>query len=383
VKFRHLRCAMVWVAGYSILGAGDLRGQIQGDLRLEETLRVDGYTMDLVSIAHAVEGPAGSVVVSQGKKATIRQFLPSGLSGWTVGGPGDGPAEFRSLSKMGRLLDTIWVVDSRAGRISFFDSSGRLVRDTRLPLSARPRPELAATKPSFGFVGPIAAYKDGSFLAALALRMPPAEGNQMDYAHIDGEGIILHMVATSTSTRGFFVKTSGGSAGGMLPFQHRTFVSVSAGGTYLAVVTPQMVGEQGAIAVNVLSVTGDTLFARSVPMSAVKIPPDSLEQATRRGSLSFSPSLRDEYFEQAEKRSLGVFPFVEGAVVTDEGRVWLRLRREGGGRPHLLLDASGDTLGTIKLPTTVRVIGAFGDSLIGADVDEFGVESLVLYVISH
>jgi hypothetical protein len=382
VKSRHLRFTLAWVAGYSILTSGHLCGQSQGDLRVEETLRVDGYAMDLVSIAHAVEGPAGSVVVSQGMKATIRQFLPGGQSGWTVGGPGDGPAEFRSLSKIGRLLDTIWVVDSRAGRISFFDSLGRLVRDARLPLSARPPRELAATEPSFGFVGPIAAYSDGSFLAVLALRMPAAEGNQMYYAHLDGEGTILHMVATSTSTRGFFVKTNGGSAGGMLPFQHRTFVSISAGGSYLAVVTPQIVGERGSIAVHVLSATGDTLFARSVPASAVKIPSDSLEQATHRGSLSFPPNLRDDYFEQAKKKSLGVFPFVEGAVVTDDGRVWLRLRAEGGGRPHLLLDASGETLGKIELPTTVRVIGAFGDSLIGADVDEFGVESLVLYVIS-
>jgi hypothetical protein len=356
-------------------------GQAVRELALQETLRVDGNAMGLVSVLHAVEGPDGSVVVSQPMDATIRQFLKDGTAGWTAGGAGDGPGEFRSISKMGRLGDAIWVVDSRSGRISFFDSSGQLLRDERLPQSAGFGAASAASEVSYGFVGPMASYDDGSFLAVLALRMPPATTNLTEYARVDDGGTIVNMVAASTSARGFFVKTNGGSAGASLPFQHRTFVSASAGGRYLVVATPRTEGDRASIDVDVLLPTGDTLFNQKVRVSSVRIPSDTWKEAVRKRSLRFSPDLRDEYARQAEKNAPRVFPFLEGAVVTDDGRVWLTLRADGETRRLFFLGDDGGLVGRAEVPEQVRVVAAYGDTLIAVEVDEYDVESIVRYEI--
>jgi len=360
----------------------DGSGQSVSALALEETSRVDGYAMDLVSVRHAVQGPDGSVVISQPMDATLRQFLKDGRAGWTAGGAGDGPGEFRTMSTIGRLADAIWVVDGRSGRISFFDSSGQLVRDERLPHFAN------SGDVSYGFVGPLAAYDDGSYLAVLGLRTPKEDPNLTEYdrttyARVDSKGTIVNMVAATASTRGFFVKTGSGASGAVLPFQHRTYASASENGAYLAVATPRMDGDDAWINVEVLLPSGDTLFTSRVAASPERVPPERWKEAVRRGATQFSAALSDEYAKQAEKNAPRVFPFVEGVHVTNEGRVWLSLRATGETRRHLLLGQNGSVAGSAELPAMARAVAAFGDTFVTVEKDEYDVESVVRYEIVH
>lgn len=72
---------------------------------------------------------SGNVVVANAGTSELRFYSPSGEFIRAVGGPGDGPSEFRSLFRMWvREGDTITAQDSRRRRLAHFDSAGAYVR---------------------------------------------------------------------------------------------------------------------------------------------------------------------------------------------------------------------------------------------------------------
>jgi hypothetical protein len=72
---------------------------------------------------------SGNIVVANGGTHELRFFDPTGRHIRTVGGPGEGPAEFGFLSTFWILPgDTMAVVDPRRRRLAYFDSAGTLVR---------------------------------------------------------------------------------------------------------------------------------------------------------------------------------------------------------------------------------------------------------------
>ena len=98
-------------------------------------------------VADARRLPDGGVAVAL--PTEVRLFSGTGAHRVTLGGEGDGPGEFRSIVKLGRLdPDSLVVYDRR--RVAVFDPDGRLARTARVE----------AASPGFdGFV-----VVDGGFL---------------------------------------------------------------------------------------------------------------------------------------------------------------------------------------------------------------------------
>jgi hypothetical protein len=106
-----------------------------------------GWTVDTIPLVEigAQDGPepevfsgvsrvlrlnSGRIVIVDGASNEIRFFDPSGMHVLTAGGTGDGPTEFRAISRMVRRMsgDSVAAYDVRLHRFVVYDSSGTWVR---------------------------------------------------------------------------------------------------------------------------------------------------------------------------------------------------------------------------------------------------------------
>ena len=79
-------------------------------------------------------GPDGRIYTVHRQENLIRIHDPTGRPAGTIGRAGDGPGEFRGVSRMGWVGDTLWVLDTRFYRFSFFDADGTLLREQSIPI---------------------------------------------------------------------------------------------------------------------------------------------------------------------------------------------------------------------------------------------------------
>jgi hypothetical protein len=91
-------------------------------------LRLGGGEEPLYGVVSAFAVPpdvGGSIAVIDGASASLRLFDASGRELRRLGGPGDGPGEFRDLTAAGVLPpDSLWAYDFLAARITVFGPMG-------------------------------------------------------------------------------------------------------------------------------------------------------------------------------------------------------------------------------------------------------------------
>ncbi|MEX0907649.1 MAG: hypothetical protein WD054_04910 [Gemmatimonadota bacterium] len=92
---------------------------------------VDGAEQDLLHrVRHVIRLTGGVIVVADGGTQQIRLFNESGAHLRSIGGQGDGPAEFQSISYMRRLAgDSVLIFDNRHRRITILAADGTHARD--------------------------------------------------------------------------------------------------------------------------------------------------------------------------------------------------------------------------------------------------------------
>jgi len=79
--------------------------------------RIAGVTVDR----------GGRIYVLEGQDRHIRVYDPDGTLLRIIGGPGEGPGEFRSVTRFGFKGDTLWVNDNQLRRITMFDTNGEVL----------------------------------------------------------------------------------------------------------------------------------------------------------------------------------------------------------------------------------------------------------------
>lgn len=96
--------------------------------RVVEFLRLGGEgagdPQEFGQITGVVATSDGTVFVADGMAKEIRAFAPDGVFRWRTGRDGGGPAEFRSLTSLGTLGDTIVTLDPGNGRVGLIGSDG-------------------------------------------------------------------------------------------------------------------------------------------------------------------------------------------------------------------------------------------------------------------
>lgn len=112
-----------------------LRAELRGDPSIERTwvepdvrklvVRSSGEDYTLYNPGPVEIGEDGRIYVLDGGNFTFKAFTPRGRYVATYGeGRGNGPAQFQQLSDLGVWRDSVYVVDVRRRKVSFFGRDG-------------------------------------------------------------------------------------------------------------------------------------------------------------------------------------------------------------------------------------------------------------------
>lgn len=337
---------------------------------LVEETRIDGDTEALVPIAGyrdpdrtlAVH-PDGRIAIGQSQDAEVRVFGPDGTSLLSVGGPG----ELLGISRIGWSGDSLWVIDPRQERMTFFGPAGDVVRTARLPVRATPAPDAPDEVPDFEFVYPASPVADGLLLAELSpyvgQELPQGYFDRVTWGVVDADGVIREEVIRVSS--GDVQVTNQAGEAFVLPFPNRTVDGVSRDGSLLAFARALLDGpEAPSVRVTAVRLSGDTVFDRSYPFEPVAIPDSVVARYTTAGLDLPVPD---------------VFPPLDGVVVGHDGTVWVEMIEIRGERNYTVLGPAGDLLTTLTLSGDARIAAAERERIWVVERDALDVESVVVY----
>jgi hypothetical protein len=145
--------------------------------------------------------------------------------------------------------------------------------------------------------------------------------------------------------------------------------------TILATGADRSAGRYRVVLVNA---SGDTLFNRAFAADLVRIPASEIDEViARRAQKNRPPSALAEMRRLAPAH----YPPFVGAVVGNDGTVWVRLRPEEGRVKYLVLDATGNPIGQVQIPGNVLILNADRQRISAVETNNDGLRSLVDFVV--
>lgn len=319
----------------------------------------------------------GRIVVANAGTSELRFFDSQGRYLKSVGRQGEGPGEFREVSRIQVThLDSLLVWDQSSRRISVFDEEGSFVRSFMTP-SFRDFPTT-----------PVGVFSDGT-IAFRTLTVYP-EGDErtgvtrdpVHYVRVDSRGSILNEIGSFPGNEVY--RPSGESEYVIfsLPLLRTTREAVSG--------MDLIVGTAHTFEVQVYGSEGVSKRLVRWEGSIDPITQEDIEEviAARLGRA------RDEAqrLDWAELLQTAQFPEVlpaYGNVVADvRGNIWVEeyqspdLSRTEEGRVHWsVFSPEGKWYSDIELPTSLFVTEIGENFVLGIRRDELGVERVELYTL--
>lgn len=332
-------------------------------------------------VTEARFGPAGSIVVADLTSRRVIQFSESGELVGILGGPGEGPGEFRAPSRVFFSGDTIVVVEGMLVRAqSFLD--GEVIEVRRGPL----RDLVGASTAGISLPRGRAAWdrlEDGSVLMEVRGWVDAEPGATR-------ESVLLARWRPHESRVDSLLVLRGG------PVQ----VRVNAEGRVIADV-PHLAGRLTGIASNGMVHTNDGLSwglttydqdGEVIRISRVDRPLEALTQQVQSRWRDHMLARFGQQNEAAPSRLRELFdesPFADSigsysSLVADQlGRVWAQeLVGEDWDRvpnAYHVFDRDGRYLGPVSVPEGLRVTDATEDRLAGVHVDAQDVQTVRIY----
>jgi hypothetical protein len=327
--------------------------------------------------------PDGSLVVPQGGRGTpvIRVFAPDGSFSRSLGGPGEGPGEFKALQQAWNRGDTIEAWDGRQSRLTRFlpDGAVETIRLMEGPLGPK-----AALPGTFG--------EGWAFSRVEAA--PPGERDQMGVYRFLRSGEYAGRIGSLQGMLRFEVPDIGSDAA---PLSPKWLMALQKDRVFL--------GESLTPRIAVVDTLGDTL--RVISWTPDPSPP--VEEALGAVIDSAVASVPYEGYKAYLARTpLGVRGFYEaapipeklsvawGMIVDSEGFVWIRpyeplrhaaalggLSRAGRGGTWVVFSPSGDRVGQVAIPDDLEPIQITRDAVVGIRIDELGVQYVRVYALTR
>ncbi|MEX0893682.1 MAG: hypothetical protein WEB88_16065 [Gemmatimonadota bacterium] len=328
--------------------------------------------------------PDGGVAVADSRAREVRLFGAGGNHVATLGGQGEGPGEFRSLSGLAGVAgDTVWAWDAQAQRLTGFLSDGTVVAE--------------ATREG-EFVGRILRLDrlaDGTFVGRSAWRLPGASANrQVDWhvardtvvlRHLDAGLALLDTVVVLPGREYLLAENTAAAAGTFStsraerprPFTRSLYYDVTPGGVVTGVSDAFAWVHRGA----------DGAVRRTVRAPALDRPitPEHVEalKARYRAGPGGDEARVETLFGDFPLPD--TLPAFEALHVDDRGRVWLsrfRLHDEGPTR-WVVFDPAGELLGRAETPWPFEVHHIGQGHVIGVRWDEFDVSYVARYALEE
>lgn len=341
-------------------------------------------------------GPDGALYSLHSQESQVRRWTSDGRPAGTVGREGEGPGEFSRPSTLGFFGDTLWVMDSRLYRVSFFTPNGDFLG------SVSPKWEMGGNsdEPWASPPRPSRPLRDGTFLAVSpAWSEAIARGNltSVPYVRTDAEGEVLSTIWRQpyrTTDVLALLREDGGTFTSQ-PFGDAPLSALSSDGGFLVVDRRAQRGEgPGRFGITKIGVEGDTLFRREFsyepePLreerldSAVKARAEGLHgfMSQRQPDLSLAKVIGDLREATYAPEHL---PPLESLQVATDGTIWLeRFQAADGSREWWILNPDGEPAGQAHTPEGLRVLLIHGDEVWGVETDELDVDYIVRYQLDQ
>lgn len=348
------------------------------------------------TVADLAVGPDGTVYSVHRGDAHVRLWTAEGQPAGVIGGEGQGPGEFTRPGLLGFFGDTLWVMDTYAYRVSYFDPDGTFL--------TRVVPEVAlggAEDAEWSPPRPEAPLRDGTFLAeAPGWSRDIATGDltRAPFVHMDAEGETLSTVwmrEWRTTDVLALLDDEGGGFFGRQPFGDQTLTATMECG--LVVVDRRAWNGEGeaAVRVTLLAVDGDTVWSTPIPYEPTPLLGERVDSAAK--------ALAADLFEFRSRSqpglSLGAFesdmieatyapdwvPPVRSMVTAEDGSIWLERFEPVTGddgsvlREWWVLAPDGAPDATAYTPDGFQLMLVTDDSLWGVETDELDVSYIVRY----
>jgi len=316
----------------------------------------DDGSFTLYRVVGAVLTSDGGLVIGNGGNHEIVRFSRAGDLVWRVGGEGDGPEEFRSMTWLqGAGGDTVTVWDGRGRRASALDADGRFawVRSFTDALAVEGLPPEAVYTPSPMV---LAAHGDGTLVGyAGAIALP--RGRR-----------------------------------GPLPLEAEFRVYPSARGASPTTLGPRTVvswyedpSREGMPIANALGSarmwwgahSGRMAFTSSIRPEIEVVDGDQPTMLIRedRRRMAFSPDSIPAGYDLA----VDSLPAYEDLAVDGLHRIWARTDRDRDPATWRLWDASGLWLADVLLPADARVMDAAPGRLVLRRTNALDVERVEVH----
>jgi hypothetical protein len=358
----------------------------------EQELRigsVDDSLYALTDVRFMEVGPDGTMYTLHPSERVIRIFDASGTLLSVLGGQGDGPGEFQSPGAMGMFADTLWVLDFRGYRFSFFSLAGTYLSSLTVPYASIQDPYTIQPPRAYGILFDGTVYgeppafssmvADGTLTHRLIMPMT-RDGQVTDTLPPIAFGRNQWAISEPDGSGGFYRAQ---------PFPDGPMSSLASDERALFIVDrgAPTAPTDATFRVSKLSFEGDTLFSTVVDFDPV--PVEAAEVDSILDSVGSFMAERGIFgVTAAQARALAEATlyrpaFKAGAInfrLAKNGDVWL-----GGGRnvsgleEWLVLDRNGAPVGRLPLPGGVRPLVVDPPLLWGVEVDEFDVPYVVRY----
>jgi hypothetical protein len=311
----------------------------------------------------------GRIVILNNGTRSIRLFDSIGRFLKEVGGTGEGPGEFQTLSSIDVLPgDTLFIWDRRRRVYSLFSPLGGFLGSSRLTWGGRE--QLIEARPVPG--GHIAAKTyAGPETRDYGVHRPTAP-----FLLFGRDGILLDTIAvlpgaeSSVLARGSYAQT---------PFAKDFHWDV--GDRFIAVGTAE------EMLVSLLDPTGTVRAMFHEPSVDLTLSQEDSDWY-RENMIAGAETTEDRAYVQGFIDALA-FPRTKAAfsdlLYSAAGEVWIRTGRDmfyyAPSRDWTVISADGVFLGTLTMPENFKVLEVAADYVLGVWKDEVGVEFVRVYTL--
>lgn len=336
---------------------------------------IDGEEALLSPVDWVGASSQGILALLEPQHQEVRLFDGHGEETDAVGGQGEGPGEFESVSRIGWKGDTLWVADHRLDRVSVFSPDFELDRTITHHESSE-----------------ISSFQAHALLAGDTVIGSgwPSDADM----RVDDEVLVRmtdegqeHEVLTEVPQRDdgtVHVMADVGIFATPVPFTRPVHWSLSPNASRIVVVEPEFDDPEsepdtGHLVVTVLNERGERHSHREIPFDAEPITSQAADSAIQEHAEDLPDAdAREEYEEAVRELLPPAHPPVEDLVVGSDHSIWLRLRPEDDGQiPWLMLDPDGEPQARLMLSEDEALHSAGEGELWLTRVDETDVPSVI------
>jgi len=327
--------------------------------------------------------PRGRMFVAQPQQGSVLVFDTFGKRTGRLGHEGEGPGEFRTISQMGWLGDSLWVVDARLGRATLFG-----------PDAANPTTFPAGTSYPYPFSRSVAAalLEHGHAVLPVSVSLPALVSGDRRRAPVllvDRNMAPLDTLATVDLTRSRLVSKT--PDGGMLvssqqPYDDSPLVRTGDRGREIVVVERSVAPSASvdSFRVTALDSDGRQMWSRWLQFTPQRVNPDQADSLIDQLAQDFASSFTSRAdARRAVQAGLFVPPFeppVTDCVVGHDGIVWLR--RDvfaADGMSWTVLDPDGTSMARVRSSGPIHLFDASSTRAWGVEYSSLDVPFVVRY----